>query len=71
MKFTIGGGAAGSTIQVGDASKPQTTPIKVDTGAAVSILYEEVMRAIFLKAKLQPVTLPLKTYTGNVTVVVS
>ena len=36
--------------------------IEVDTGAAVSILCEEVTRATFVKAKLQLSTLPLKIY---------
>ena len=39
--------------------------MEVDTGAAVSLISEEVMRWQFPSAKLQPSTAILRTYTGQ------
>ena len=51
------------TVELMVNEKPVT--FEVDTGAAVTILSQEVYRQLFPSLKLQPSSMLLKSYTGD------
>ena len=63
--FTIGEATRSSPIQVEVTINGQPLTMEVDTGAAVSLISEATVRSLFPRAKLQPSTAMLRTYTGE------
>ena len=64
----LGEGQAAPIMDVMVNAMPVT--MELDTGAAVSIMSEKQQQEMFLKAKLQPSQVVLRTYTAESVVVV-
>ncbi len=63
---TVGTTESNHTLQVKVKVNGQPLEMELDTGAAVSVLPEEILKIKFPQSKLQPSTVTLKTYSGEV-----
>ena len=63
--FAIDGPATARTIHVEIDLNKVPLVMEVDTGAVVSLLYEDTLKSKFPEARLQPAIVQPKTYTGE------